>query len=308
MSEPRPRALARALLAMYPHAWRERYGEEMLALLADDPPGARGLASLGRGALAAHLRPHAALRAGAQARMRLSVGALFACWIGISLAGATFQKVTENIPFDTPFADASQGHQLLQAGRALILAGALLGAGAVAAGGLPLLWLAVRRAMQPGQWRLRALLALPPMSVAALAAVAAGLLALAPGRSEGFPAAWVLGASLPFALASAACALTCALVPRAVLSRLDPPQRALRRASLAGVALAAAMCAVAAGLALYPLALWQQAPALSAQETGPFGASIGATLAVNCACALAITALGLVAAGRAARAALVRTR
>jgi hypothetical protein len=305
-AEPRPPALARVLVALYPYGWRERYGEEMLALVADDPPGPRGLASLLRGALAEHLHPRAGLRPGPDARMRLSVGALFACWMGIALTGATFQKVTENIPFDGPFIDASQGHHLLQFARALILAGALLGAAAVAVGGLPLLWQAMRRAARPGQWRLRLLLALPPLSVAALAAIAGVVLWLAPGRGEGFPAGWILSASAPFALASAACILTCALVPRTVLRVIEPPSGSLRRASLAGIALAVAMCAVAAGLVLYPLALWQEAPGLSAQETGPVGASIGATLALDCALAVVLTGLGLVAATRAARAALVR--
>jgi hypothetical protein len=294
------------LVALYPCAWRERYREEMLALVADDPPGVRGLASLVRGALAEHLHPRAGLRAGRDVRMRLSVGALFACWLGISLAGVTFQKVTENIPFDGPSIDASQGYHLLALGRGLTLAGALLGAAAVAVGGLPLLWQAVRRAASPGQSRLRLLLALPPLSVAVLAAFAGVVLWLAPARGERFPAAWILTASVPFALASAACILTCALVPRAVLRVIEPPTESLRRASLAGVALAAAMCSVAAGLALYALALWQQAPGLSAQETGPFGASIGATLALDCALAMMLTGMGLVAASRAARAALAR--
>ena len=38
--------LARVLLGLYPEAWRERYRSEVSALVEDDPPGVRGLASL----------------------------------------------------------------------------------------------------------------------------------------------------------------------------------------------------------------------------------------------------------------------
>jgi hypothetical protein len=301
-----PGVLAALLIALYPEAWRERYGEEMLALVADDPPGPRGLASLVRGALCAHLRPPASLRPPRTVRMRLSIAALFGCWLGISLAGLAFQKVIENVPFNTPFTGASQRHELIALGHAAVLAGALLGAAAVAVGGLPLLWLALRRAALPGQWRLRGLLAVPPLCALALVAVSALVLALAPARDGGFPSGWVIAAGVPMTLGAASCALVCSLVPRAVLHRIDPPPAALRRASLAGVVLGFAMFLVAAGLGVYVLALWRQAPALSAQITGPFGASTGATLAAVCAAAVVLTAFGTLAAVRGARAALAR--
>ena len=49
--------LARLALRLYPLAYRRRYGEEMLALLEDEPPRARAVLDLLRGALLAHLRP-----------------------------------------------------------------------------------------------------------------------------------------------------------------------------------------------------------------------------------------------------------
>ncbi|HEX3510624.1 MAG TPA: hypothetical protein VHT27_05935 [Solirubrobacteraceae bacterium] len=301
---PRPGTLAALLVGLYPEAWRERYGEEMLALVTDDPPGPRGLASLARGAVAAHLRPPAALRGPRTARMRLSLGALFACWLGLSLAGLAFQKMIENVPFNTPLRDASQRHELIAFSHGAVLAGALLGAAAIAVGGLPLLWLALRRAAAPGQSRLRALLALPPLALLAYAGLALVVFALAPERGQGFPLDWVLSAAVPMTLGAVLCVLVCAAVPRAVLRRIEPSARALRRAALAGIALAVAMWVVAAGIGVYALALWREAPALAAQTTGPFGASTGATLAANCAAALALTACGAIAATRAARAAL----
>jgi hypothetical protein len=297
---------ARALLALYPEAWRDRYGEEMLALLEDDPPRLRGLGSLLCGAVAAHLRPRASWRGTPAARMRLSIGFLFGCWMLLSLGGLTFQKVTENIPFDTPFGDASQQHQWIALGRAAILAGASLGALSIAIGGLPLLWLALRRALRAGEWRLRLLLALPALSLVAATAVGRALLLVAPARAYDFPASWVLAVIAPLSVVTIAWATGCALAARAVLRRIELPEPSLRRASLAGVALAAAMCAVTVGLAVYALALWQQAPGFSALATGPYGASTGATLAVDCAVSAALTAASILAAARAGRAALAR--
>jgi cytochrome b6-f complex iron-sulfur subunit len=47
------------LLRLYPRAWRERYGPEMEALLAERPPGARDLLDICLAALDARVRPRA---------------------------------------------------------------------------------------------------------------------------------------------------------------------------------------------------------------------------------------------------------
>lgn len=46
-----------ALLRLYPRAWRERYGDELLALLEDRPPSPLDLIDLARGAFDARLHP-----------------------------------------------------------------------------------------------------------------------------------------------------------------------------------------------------------------------------------------------------------
>jgi hypothetical protein len=60
----------RALLRLYPRAWRERYGEEFALILRATPPGPGTLFDVVRGALDAHVR---AMRPG-----RLLRGALLA--------------------------------------------------------------------------------------------------------------------------------------------------------------------------------------------------------------------------------------
>jgi hypothetical protein len=290
------------LLALYPEPWRERYRQEVLALIEDDPPGVRGLCSLLSGAADAHLRPQQAWQRNSPpaVRMRLSVGAVFCCWIAVSLQGASFQKVTEG----QPFAGAEARHPLMSLAHQAILAAALLGAAAVAVAGLPLLWQALVRVRQERDWRLAAMLCLPPLAVAGFLGEALILGALAPARNGGFPARFVLSAGLPFVLGSIVCALVCALSPRAVLGRIDPSRAALRRAALASIPLALAMCVITLALVVYELSLSLQAAALAALSSGPLGASTQAMLAGECALAALGCAFALIGAARARRAAL----
>jgi len=290
--------LGTLLLALYPEGWRERYGEEMRTLLEDDPPSAGGLASLVGGAARAHVRPRRSCREGpATSSMRLSVGALFASWILVSVAGACFAKETEHM-------DAFEHmHPLLSAAREMIAWGAGLGALAVAVGGLPLLWQALARAGRTRDRRLALLLAFPALAGAALVALAAFLLLVGPARGARFPVAFVLTILVPLTLGALACALVAALAPKAVMRRTEPPARLLRLACWAGQALALATVLVACGLLLYVPALWSLGGAGTA-PTGPFGASTLVTLTLALAPALAAGAASLVAAARARRAAL----
>jgi len=268
----------------------------MRALLEDDPPGARGLCSLVTGALGAHVHPRRESLPAASS-MRLSVGALFACWILASVAGACFAKQTEHM------GALEHTHALLGAARAVIVAGAALGALAVAAGGVPLLLHALGRAARARDARLCLLLASPALVVAALAVLAAVLLLAAPARGPRFPHAYVLEILLPLTLGVLACALVAALAPKAVMRRTQPPPRLLRLACLSGQALALATLLVACGLLLYLPALWS-VPGAGVAPSGPFGASTRVTLALALGAAVAAGTAALLAAARARRAAL----
>lgn len=288
------------LLALYPEPWRERYGEEMSALLEDDPPGARGLASLIGGAAHAHARPQRSWRAelAPAAAMRLSVGALFACWMLMTLAGICFVKETEGL---SPVEDAQK---LLEASHVAIGAGATLGAVAIAIGGLPLLWQALVAAVRRRDRTLALVLASPALAVALFAAFSAFLLFLSPSRAGGFPAAFVAAIVVPWTLAGGLCALVCALAPKAAMRRVQPAVGSLRLASWAGQALTGAMCVICAGLLLYVPELWSVSTAIGAEASGPFGASTRATLCFAPAAALLACAGALIAARRARHAAL----
>ncbi len=78
------------LLRLYPAVWRDRYGAEFEALLADRPPGLRDRIDIVRGALDARLRPQLADR---EPRLAWStwepwvVAATIAAWLSF-IAGA----------------------------------------------------------------------------------------------------------------------------------------------------------------------------------------------------------------------------
>jgi hypothetical protein len=293
--------VGRALLRLYPEPWRMRYRDEMTALLEDDPPGTWSLATLVLGAARAHLRPEPALRAsaGRETLMRLAVSGMFAAWIAISLAGIGFQKDTEG----PSFVQAAARHPLLGLGYDLVVAGACVGAISVTLGGLPLLWQALIAVKARRDSRLTLLIALPAIAAATLVAVTLMLAAFAPSRHGGFPAAFVLEILTPWTIAIYISALVCALVPGAVLRRIDPSPRALRRACLAGLALAAAMGLVASGIVLYTVSLWVTAPQLVTQQTGPYGAGTGLMLILQAGSAALLALAGSSAASRGRRAA-----
>ncbi len=291
---------ARLLLGLYPQAWRERYLTEVMALVEEDPPGLRGLTTLVVGAADAHLRPAGNWSlTSPQTRMRLSLGAIFCCWIVLSLNGIGFQKDTE----DPPFASAGHRHPLLAIAHDAVLSGALLGALAIAVGGLPLVWQALRQTYARGDRRLGLLLLSPALALAAFAALTWLLVTISPARHDGFPPGFVLGVQAPWRIGGFLCAAVCALAPRLVMARMELGAAALRRASLTTVALAVAMGAVTLGLTVYACALPLQASSLASESTAPVGAGTGVMLALYAAAAWIASALGLVASRRALRAA-----
>ena len=292
--------LAAGLLGLYPAAWRTRYEDEVRALIEDDPPGIAGLLSLLSGAADAHLHPGRVWRAALPRaeRARLSICALFVCWIVLSLMGMGFQKETE----DAGFLAASSHHPLLTFAQDAILAGAVLGAAAIAFGGLPLVAHSLRHGLLTRDRRLLALIAMPVLSVLAFLVLTRLLVAVAPSRGGGFPAGFVVEIMLPWQAGALLCAGICAFAPRIVLSRTPAPPHALRRAAQAGVALTLAIALVSGGLVTYATALWLQEPALSAGTSGPVGASTGAMLTAEALAAVLAGGLALRCAARARRA------
>jgi hypothetical protein len=134
------RRLAELVLALYPFAYRQRYGEEMRALLDETGADARAVLDLGRGALIAHLRP--AVRAvDAENRLRLSTKGILLCWVFFAAAGLGFYKTLEGAAF-TALGDA---HPTLSALYLSIQIVATLASAAVLVGATPLVLVGLRQ-------------------------------------------------------------------------------------------------------------------------------------------------------------------
>jgi hypothetical protein len=294
------------LVRLYPEAWRNRYRSEVLALIDDDPPRVRGLTSLLLGAVDAHVRPQSdwSAQPSALVRMRLSIGGMFTCWMMLSVMGFAFQKETE----EASFAAAALHHPVLAISHDAVLVGAALGALAIAVGGLPLAWQAARQARAERDKQLSVLIALPAAAIGCFAALTFLLVAVAPAGDDHPSVPLALAILAPWWFGGLACVATCVLAPRMALARATVSSRSMRRASLATVPLAAAMCLVTGGLVAYAVSLAALAPVLSAQSGGPVWPSTGAVLAVAAAVAAASTGLALVSSRRALGARAERTR
>lgn len=171
------------LTAFYPRAWRERYGDELVAMLEDQLEGRRPTLRLRLGLMAAGLREHAestgvlGQRAAPFERARAGVLVVLAGWTGFVVAGASFAKLAEHFPLAVPRPDRAFS---VGAFDAVVAAG-------VVGGGLCLLGVAAAlpaffRFLAAGGW---ARLVRPVGSAALASAVAIGVAVLWPhGRTR----------------------------------------------------------------------------------------------------------------------------
>lgn len=288
--------LARLALGLYPLAYRRRYGEEMRALLEDQPPGRRTVIDLLKGALRAHLRPADAPAGVVDAadRVRASTSAVLLCWVFVAAAGLGYYKTTED------FSIASRLHPLL---RGTYLAAQLVAGIAsvtVVLGALPLILAALARA--PHDPRLRrtvALAVLPLMAFGGLTGVVVAVAhATGPhGSSAGNAVAIAWG------IIGLACAIACVQACRAALFQVPVGPTELRIALRAATVVAGAMLTIAAAIAVYAIALSADASPLGAQSNGPFGLlSVTASLIVQVIVMAGAGGLATIATSRAWRA------
>jgi hypothetical protein len=259
------RRLARLALALYPLAFRRRYGREMRALLDEAPTGARTVIDLLRGALVAHLRPAglAPELVGSADRVRASASGVLACWVVFAAAGFGFYKTTE----DAPFRAAGHGHPLLAAAHVSVQVLAVLGSAAVLVGALPLISAALAEARR--RPRLRLLLNLPALAGTAFAALTVVLVVLAHSAHNHGSAAAAGGAFIAWGLAGLACAAACVLASRVALFTVPVSPRRLVAAFACGAVATAAMATIAAATALYAIALSIDGPRLADASNGP---------------------------------------
>ena len=158
--------LARAVLALYPPAWRARYGDEALAYLEESGAGSGELASLLWRAAPAWAWPPAHLH-DPPARMRASLATILMAWSALAVLGGAFDQLTQQQGI------APAGHPVIGWSYAIFGVALALSALVLGAGCLPLWLLMLRRARRDHSPRATACLLTP------VAAPVAGLLALA---------------------------------------------------------------------------------------------------------------------------------
>jgi hypothetical protein len=238
--------LVEAALLLYPRAWRDRYGEEVRALVQESGGLGAAAASLAWRAGPAWIWPPRHLL-DAGARMRSSVSTVLAAWSALTAIGVVFALLTQFQGF------RAAGHPVV--GWAYLTFDVTLAASVLVAatGGLPL-WLQMLG--QARRERRRAITAWLVLTVAAPAAylVAAAFAARVVHHPEASGPWWFVGFAIAgFAVAALACA-----GPMIALRRLRPDGPAVRRAATAaGIAAAAVAAAgIASGIAATGLCQW----------------------------------------------------
>ncbi len=284
--------VARLALALYPQAWRERYGEELAALVEERPPSLRATLDLLRGAADAHLHP-GGLQVSGLDRMRNTVAAVLCCWIAVVVAGTGFAKLTE----DRQFSRAADAHPLLADARTAITVLAVVAAAAVALAGAPLVLRVLREAWRQRRRPLVIAVMTPFAAGGAFLLVTAAVVLLAHGGLPDHSALDGLVFSV-WAVAGVAAAAACGLGSRAALLGCDLRAPELRVGVRGALAVSAAIAAIAIATGIYTVALAADAPGLASSGSGPFSIDTAILLAFDALAMAAAATLAAVSAKR----------
>ncbi len=237
---------AKLALGLYPPAWRERYGDELQALLDDSGGGTAAVLSLAVQALPMWIWPPRHLY-DADARMRGSVATVLAAWSLLTGVGIVFMQLTQLRGF-TP-----AGHPVI--GFSYLAFDAALGVSVlvVAIGGVPL-WLAMlRRARRESRRRDAVCLALP-IAAPASYLLAAALMVKLVSHPEAAGPWWFIG----FTVAGFAAVAVAAGGLIAAMRRMRPRGPAVRLAARAAWLAAATitLAGLASAVAAIGLCAW----------------------------------------------------
>ncbi len=160
---------ASALLRLYPPAWRERYQDEVEALLDQHAVTLATFLDLLWGALDARLDPAFAAERMLRpmSRLRTSMIVVFCAYAAFTLGFLAFQRLTDpRVPFDA----AAQAHPELGVALRVINLTPQVGLLALAVGGVPIALDILWRAWRMRNWRTLAFFAMPPVLLAICAA------------------------------------------------------------------------------------------------------------------------------------------
>jgi hypothetical protein len=151
---------AKWLVQAYPRAWRVRYEDEFLALMAERPFALADVVDIARGALDAHLHPELIPGSTMPMSNRMAILTIFCAYIAFVLGGLGLYGTVD----DSPFVAAMHTHTALAAAWDVLAAGSAVALLAVVIGGLPVALAALRHARAASS-RNRTLLAVPALAL-----------------------------------------------------------------------------------------------------------------------------------------------
>lgn len=152
------------LLCLYPRPWRERYGDEMAAVLVAHPTTLATCINLLLCALDAHLHPDLLPESMSHTlnRQRNAAITIFCAYCAFIVAVLGFQKMTE----DAVSAGAGRPFTAIGFAYSLVGVGVVIGLLAVLVGGLPIVFSMLRYAVAARRRDTPLLLAVPPIALA----------------------------------------------------------------------------------------------------------------------------------------------
>lgn len=270
-------SMERYVLRLYPRTWRQRYEEEMLAMLEEHPCSFLDNVDLFFGALDAHLHPHLGTTGmpllerikQMLSLLRRSLLLIFCAYIGFILAGAAFQKLTEY----NDFQEAAQTYSAVGLSFNLVVIGAFVALLAVIVGSLPIAVAIVRSALAQKRYGPLFLLAVPFLAFAIFLGTTLALEAIDQPGNHLSPAWYIFLNRGIFigVLIAAAIASTGALC--FAVARSEIPEKLLRFALLPSILTTIVMALVLVATLVWGLSLRSNVPQLFNSNEGMFGTS-----------------------------------
>lgn len=280
------------LIRLYPHTWRKRYEDEVLAMLEQRSLSFIDGVNLFFGALDAQLHPHLGTTGMSLyerifhmfTTLRRSLLTIFCAYVGFILAGGAFQKMTE---YDD-FTEVARTHSIVGLSFNLVVIGAFVALLAVLVGGLPIAVAVTRSALAHKRRGPLLLLTVPVLAFAVFFGTTLFLEALSrPGNYFSSAGQVFLSRGIFFSVLIAAAITSTGAVCLAV-ARSEIPERLLRFALLPSILATISMALMLVATIVWGLGLRDGAPQLFAGNDGIVGSStVGTWLGIVIAMAIA---------------------
>ncbi|GCE30109.1 hypothetical protein KDA_55930 [Dictyobacter alpinus] len=277
------------VLRLYPRPWRDRYEDEVLAMLEQGVPSWMDDLNLLGGAFNAHLHPcwGFADKSSYLRTLRGSLLTIFVAYASFIIAGLAYQKLTEYHAFmSVAQTDHAIGLLFL-----LVVIGSVLALSGIFVGGVPIVVAVIRHALKNKQPGLLFLLSTPILANGIFLCI----LLLLKNIHPIIPLETIISRTTFVGALLITVAVSTGVVCRAV-SRCEIPEPLLRFALRCAMLATAAMALMFVATTVWGLGVWSKEPQLFTRNDGIFGTStpltwLGIVMAMAMATAIALLAL-----------------